>query len=243
MQNEKDFCFILMSFLVLAACSNENESNSDEKKSKASENKSEKKKNDDDKNKESDESNSKVSNKEQNNTSNDTQSSNESSVENEELNQDVTQNNNQQNRALTKDEITQKMKNGVNVNGMVDADGDTWYQAPGNGDVVGYNKADGTQCTVGGCVTPEQQMETNSEDPETANTGDVNTEINSAETEDEYINALRKKYNGGLSSGEIQTKHAIEEGYYDGDDAEEVYNEIEQREAEVDSGKYDHYKE
>ncbi len=40
---KKIFVLFLMSFLVLAACSNENESNSDEKKSQASENKSEKK--------------------------------------------------------------------------------------------------------------------------------------------------------------------------------------------------------
>ncbi|WP_432718042.1 hypothetical protein [Staphylococcus equorum] len=39
---KKIFVLFLMSFLVLAACSNENESNSDEKKSQASENKSEK---------------------------------------------------------------------------------------------------------------------------------------------------------------------------------------------------------
>ena len=35
-----------------------------------------------------------------------------------------------------------------------------------------------------------------------------------------------EKYNGGLSSGELQTKHAIEQGYYEGDDAEEVYQNI-----------------
>ena len=33
-----------------------------------------------------------------------------------------------------------------------------------------------------------------------------------------------KKYNGGLSSAELQTKTAIEQGYYDGDNADEVYN-------------------
>ena len=42
---------------------------------------------------------------------------------------------------------------------MVDADGNTWYQAQGAGDVIGYTKPDGTQCTVGGCVTPQQQQE------------------------------------------------------------------------------------
>lgn len=53
-----------------------------------------------------------------------------------------------------------------------------------------------------------------------------------------------KKYNGGLSSAEIQTKHAIEQGYYDGDEAEQqaVYDEIERREADIEAGKFDHYK-
>lgn len=76
----------------------------------------------------------------------------------------------------------------------------------------------------------------------TDTTEDVNAEINAATTKDELINALRKKYNGGLSSGELQTKNAIEQGYYDGDDAEAVYKEIQQREADIAAGKYDHYR-
>ena len=55
--------------------------------------------------------------------------------------------------------------------------------------------------------------------------------------------ALREKYNGGLSSGEIQTKHAIEQGYYDGDNADEVMDEIEKTEQEIADGKYDQYEE
>ncbi|MDT4036346.1 hypothetical protein RPO35_06090 [Staphylococcus hominis] len=71
---------------------------------------------------------------------------------------------------------------------------------------------------------------------------DPNAELNAAETEDEYYDALRKKYNGGLSSGEIQTKHAIEQGYYEGDDAEEVYQNIKEQEADIVAGKWDKYK-
>lgn len=73
-------------------------------------------------------------------------------------------------------------------------------------------------------------------------TPDPNAEINAAETEDEYYDALRKKYNGGLSSGELQTKHAIEQGYYEGDDAEEVYQNIKEQEADIAAGKWDKYK-
>lgn len=76
----------------------------------------------------------------------------------------------------------------------------------------------------------------------TYTTEDVNAEINAATTKDELINALHKKYNGGLSSGELQTKNAIEQGYYDGDDTEAVYKEIQQREADIAAGKYDHYR-
>ena len=67
----------------------------------------------------------------------------------------------------------------------------------------------------------------------------VETEEEVAEAEKE---ALREKYNGGLSSGEIQTKHAIEQGYYDGDNADEVMAEIEKSEQEIAKGKYDQYK-
>ncbi|WP_213563259.1 hypothetical protein [Staphylococcus auricularis] len=71
---------------------------------------------------------------------------------------------------------------------------------------------------------------------------DVNAKINAAETEEEYYNALREKYNGGLSSAEIQTKFAIEQGYYDGDDADEVYNKILEEEEKIENGVYDQYK-
>lgn len=71
---------------------------------------------------------------------------------------------------------------------------------------------------------------------------DPNAEINAARTEDEYVDALRKKYHGGLSSAELQTKTAIEQGYYDGDDADEVYKTIQEREQDITNGKYDQYK-
>ncbi|MFH4903424.1 MULTISPECIES: hypothetical protein [Staphylococcus] len=236
---------LLASFLVLAACGNKEESkleDNKETKSSSKESKKDDKKSDDDK--ESDKEKDKSDD-----TSNGSDKAKEAdNVQNKQTNENeeqTTSENESQNRALTKEEISQQMKNGVNVNGMVDADGDTWYQAPGNGDVVGYTKPDGTQCTVGGCVTPAQQERMDAEqdnEEQYDETDDVNAEINSAETEDEQVEALRKKYNGGLSSGELQTKTAIEQGYYDGDDADEVYNKIEEREAEIESGKYDQYK-
>ncbi|MHD0449627.1 hypothetical protein ACY2DB_12215 [Staphylococcus cohnii] len=242
---KKVLFLLLASFLVLTACGNKEESKSEDKKetkSSSEESKKDDKKSDDDK--ESDKEKDKSDD-----TSNGSDKAKEAdNVQNKQTNENeeqTTSENESQNRALTKEEISQQMKNGVNVNGMVDADGDTWYQAPGNGDVVGYTKPDGTQCTVGGCVTPAQQERMDAEqdnEEQYDETDDVNAEINSAETEDEQVEALRKKYNGGLSSGELQTKTAIEQGYYDGDDADEVYNKIEEREAEIESGKYDQYK-
>lgn len=241
---KKVLFLLLASFLVLTACGQEENKLEDNKETKSSskESKKDDKKSDDDK--ESDKEKDKSDD-----TSNGSDKAKEAdNVQNKQTNENeeqTTSENESQNRALTKEEISQQMKNGVNVNGMVDADGDTWYQAPGNGDVVGYTKPDGTQCTVGGCVTPAQQERMDAEqdnEEQYDETDDVNAEINSAETEDEQVEALRKKYNGGLSSGELQTKTAIEQGYYDGDDADEVYNKIEEREAEIESGKYDQYK-
>ncbi|MDW8564384.1 hypothetical protein [Staphylococcus shinii] len=229
---------LLVSFLALAACGNSEESKSDDKKETKSSNEKNKK----DNKKSNDDKKSDKEKEESNDNSDDTDNV---KVADNEQSEQTTSENKSQNKALTKEEISQQMKNGVNVNGMVDADGDTWYQAPGNGDVVGYTKPDGTQCTVGGCVTPAQQERMDAEqdnEEQYDETDDVNAEINSAETEDEQVEALRKKYNGGLSSGELQTKTAIEQGYYDGDDADEVYNKIEEREADIESGKYDHYK-
>ncbi|ATH60708.1 hypothetical protein BJG89_10660 [Staphylococcus nepalensis] len=247
---KKVLFLILASFLVLGACGNSEESKSEDKKeTKASDTKSKKDDKKKDEDKESDKDKESDENKESDDTSNSSDKAKEAdNVQNKQTNEkeeQKTSENESQNRALTKEEISQQMKNGVNVNGMVDADGDTWYQAPGNGDVVGYTKPNGTQCTVGGCVTPAQQerMDAEQDDAEQYDeTDDVNAEINSAETEDEQVEALRKKYNGGLSSGELQTKTAIEQGYYDGDNADEVYNKIEEREAEIESGKYDQYK-
>ncbi|WP_436863643.1 hypothetical protein [Mammaliicoccus sciuri] len=61
-----------------------------------------------------------------------------------------------QEQSPTKDEMAQKFKNGENINGQVDNEGNEYVQAQGNGDAMGYYKADGSYCTVGGCLTPEE---------------------------------------------------------------------------------------
>lgn len=103
---------------------------------------------------------------------------------------------------------------------MVDADGDTWYQAPGNGDVVGYVKPDGTQCTVGGCVTPEQQekMDEEETDGSTAKYDPNNP----------YMNLPNQEWreNAPITSGELQTRNEILNGTYEGEDAEQILEAI-----------------
>lgn len=96
---------------------------------------------------------------------------------------------------------------------------------------------------------PDEYYSNDQLDPETGLPKDdaVPRKVGEEPTEEEIAeaekDALREKYNGGLSSGEIQTKHAIEQGYYDGDNADEVMAEIEKSEQEIADGKYDHYKE
>ncbi|HHQ6948341.1 TPA: hypothetical protein ACSTP8_001874 [Staphylococcus aureus] len=137
---------LLVSTLALTACG----SNDGDKKEGSK--KTETKKDNKDKKKETKaKTEAKKENANQNNNSNQMNNENNSNL-------DI---NRQNNRPLTKDEISQRAKNGHNVNGMVDADGNTWYQAQGSGDVIGYTKPDGTQCTVGGCVTPQQQEQIN----------------------------------------------------------------------------------
>lgn len=102
----------------------------------------------------------KKDNNNQQETNQNEQENNQKKSDNQEQSNNKHQTNN--NEPLSKEEITRMMKNGGNVDGMVDEDGDTWYQAPGTGhDVVGYTKPDGTTCTVGGCTTPEEQEKAN----------------------------------------------------------------------------------
>lgn len=183
----KRLLFLLFaSLLVLAACGNEEKKEEHKKEKQSSEVK--KKSEDSKSDKESKKDTKKeTSNEEANSQDIETQQYNDASTEESSFN-----------RLLTKEEISQKFKNGQNVNGMVDADGDTWYQAPGNGDVVGYTKSDGTQCTVGGCTTP-QELENMKNDidrtPEEqrAHKNWVNDQVewvNASETEKE---AIRKR--------------------------------------------------
>lgn len=169
---------LLASFLVLGACGQKEESKSDNQKSEKTQKKDkkeDKKKSDSKKGsqKENDENNQSQEAAVQNDNQQQADQQNMNAQNNEQQNTQqatVPQNNQQQNtnvqnnqqaaqpqqsQALTKEEMTQKLKSGQNVNGMVDAEGNTWHQGPGGGDAVGITKPDGTTCTVGGCMTPD----------------------------------------------------------------------------------------
>lgn len=101
----------------------------------------------------------KKDNNNQQETNQNEQKSNQEQSDNQEQSNNKQQTSN--NEPMSKEEITKIIRDGGNVDGMVDEDGDTWYQAPGGGDVNGYTKPDGTVCTVGGCTTPEEQEKAN----------------------------------------------------------------------------------
>lgn len=105
--------------------------------------------------------------------------------------------------------------------------GDAMFDMPGSAD--GYYSNDQ--------LDPETGLPKDDAVPHKNSEGPTDEEIAEGEKE-----ALREKYNGGLSSGEMQTKTAIEQGYYDGPNEDEVMAEIEQSEQEIADGKYDEYK-
>lgn len=117
-----------------------------------------------------------------------------------------------QEQSITKDEMAQKFKNGENVDGQVDADGNTYVQGQGGGDAMGYYKPDGSFCTVGGCVSPDSQKQQD------------------VPSDNSYIQEAQDWRNNtgtGLSSGEMQLKQQILDGTYEGQDEEEVLEAIE----------------
>lgn len=233
---KKLFYLIFASLLILGACSqnNDNVSKADDKKS---ESKTDSKSNDTKKEKKSD--NKKKETKEK-----------ETTKENQQDNSNnVTNSDNQQLAEKDQQDTEENVNAGLNANQTQNNNhaGSSSDHEPTKEEIFKWDKENIPGGTDYGLIDPEDVKSedvADSEDVEDdeSDTKDVNAEINAAQTEDEYYNALRKKYNGGLSSGELQTKQAIEQGYYDGDDADEVYQKIQDEEAKIDNGEYDQYK-
>ncbi|MBU6112444.1 hypothetical protein [Mammaliicoccus lentus] len=158
----KKLLFLLFaSLLVLGACGQKGETISKEESTKKTESKDKKKDNDKkDKSEKEDKESAKESEAKteekstEENTTERPQSTEEDTAE-EQINEEASQ----QEQAPTKEEMEQKFKNGEDLNGQVDNEGNEYVQAQGNGDAMGYYKPDGSYCTVGGCLTPDEMEE------------------------------------------------------------------------------------
>lgn len=97
----------------------------------------------------------KVDNKKKDNNKNQTEnsSSNQSITQNFQLNQDKSQ-------FVNNKQPENQFNHAQYINGKQGQYHNEWYQAPGNGDAIGYITPDGTQCTVGRSVSPSQQKVT-----------------------------------------------------------------------------------
>lgn len=249
---KKLFALLVMSILIISACGQSDEKTKEDTEDKAATEKKDKSqsKNDEKENqKDTDDNQQKESNKQNEQQANNEASNNQNQDEpSKEEQHQQTQQNQQVNLSNITDRATLES---VIYGNYAEIDKIKAYNsAVANGVIPQGNVTEGPASAAyesslrveSGAEQSvyDQNAQSQAEEP----TEDVNAEINAAQTEEEYIDALRKKYNGGLSSAEIQTKHAIEQGYYEGDEAEQqaVYDEIERREADIEAGKFDHYK-
>ncbi|UDI78806.1 hypothetical protein HYI43_09665 [Staphylococcus taiwanensis] len=250
---KKVLFIFLLSMLVVAGCSH-TDSNNDNKDKKSNTHASSKQK-DKDTSKEKD---SKDEKSEDNNSndkdSKDQNKSDENSNESDNHKNTVNNQSAKDNSQIDVNNITDRATLASIINSNQYSEGDkvaAYNSAVANGVIPQGNVMEGSASEAyasslrvesGKEKSVYDQSQNNNNASSQSNEADPNAEINAATNEDDYVDALRKKYNGGLSSGEIQTKNAIEQGTYDGDDADEVYNTIQQREQDIANGKYDKYK-
>ena len=178
---------VLVSFLVLAACGQDESKSEDKKETKSTDKESKKdnKKSDKEKDKSDDKSNEKVADKEsleQTNTQ-------EQQTTQEQVN---TQQQLVQSQEKSQYEEQQNSQGSNNEQSNVPA-GDAMF---------GEYKDDGSYCTVGGCLTPEQQK-----DQEEANYEEMENQGYSREEYDEIQNKAaelqQQRDNGEISSEEF----------------------------------------
>lgn len=165
---KKLLVLLFASLLVLGACGQKEESSSkdDTKETKKVVKKEEKKESDKDKTKK--ESAKKAEPKTEESTTEEVNTTEQPTQE----------------QAPTKEEMAQKFKNGENVNGQIDNEGNQYVQAQGGGDAMGYYKPDGSFCTVGGCVSPEAQarMDRETENVQEENNSGITTHEDGRQT-------------------------------------------------------------
>lgn len=246
---KKLFAFLAMSILIVSACGQNDEKPKEDTEDKAA---TEKKDKSQSKNEENEKKKQTDKNQQKENNTQDEQQANTEQQNKDESTAEKQNQQNQQSQQVDLSNITDRatLENVIYGNYAEIDKIKAYNSAVANGVIPQGNVTEGpASAAYESSLRVEngaeqsvynQNAQSQAEEP----TEDVNAEINAAQTEEEYIDALRKKYNGGLSSAEIQTKHAIEQGYYDGDEAEQqaVYDEIERREADIEAGKFDHYK-
>ncbi|RIN14231.1 MULTISPECIES: hypothetical protein [Mammaliicoccus] len=206
---KKIIVMLFASLLVLSACGDKEEESSskDDTKETKKEVKKDKPKKESDKDKTKKESAKKSEPKTEEQSTEEVTTNEQQTTEEVNSTEQATQE-----QAPTKEEMAQKFKNGEDVNGLVDNEGNEYVQAQGGGDAMGYYKPDGSFCTVGGCVSPEAQ------------------EQQDIPSDNSYIQEgqdWRNNTGTGLSSGEMQLKQQILNGTYEGPDEEEVLEAIE----------------
>lgn len=188
---KKVLFLLLASFLVLAACGNKEEDKSEDKKETKSsdkESKKEDKESDKEKNKSEDKSNEEVATQDE---------TTEQPVESQEqVNTQEQQSVQSQEQTPVAEEQTSQGANNEESN------------LPAGDAMFGEYKDDGTYCTVGGCLSPEQQKE-----QEEANYEEMENQGYSREEYDEIQNKgaeLQKQRNNGEISSEEFTDRYLE---------------------------------
>ncbi|MDG0821380.1 hypothetical protein M4L38_01190 [Staphylococcus equorum] len=192
----KKLLFLLLaSFLVLAACGQEESKTEDKKETKASDKESKKdddKKSDEEKDKSHDKSNEEVANEEP--QSQEQQSTEEPMQSQEQVNTQEEQPVQSQEQAPVAEEQTSQGANNEESN------------LPAGDAMFGEYKDDGTYCTVGGCLSPEQQKE-----QEEANYEEMENQGYSREEYDEIQNKgaelQQQRNNGEISSEEFTDRY------------------------------------
>ncbi|WP_239740915.1 hypothetical protein [Mammaliicoccus sp. M-M45] len=178
---KKLLVLLFASLLVLSACGEKKEESSskDDTKETKKEVKKDKPKKESDKDKTKKESAKKSEPKTEEQTTEEVTTNEQQTTQDATPTEEVAQE-----QAPTKEEMAQKFKNGEDVNGLVDNEGNEYVQAQGGGDAMGYYKPDGSFCTVGGCVSPEAQarMDRETENVQEENNSGITTHEDGRQT-------------------------------------------------------------
>ncbi|MDW4140922.1 hypothetical protein [Staphylococcus saprophyticus] len=196
---KKVLFLFLASFLVLTACGNKEESKSEDKKETESSSKDDKKK---DESKKSNDDKKDESNKEDSSNAGNTQQDESQQANAKQQTQNVEQTQEQVN--TEEQQPVQSVEQAPAQDEQQNSQGNNNEQSnvPAGDAMFGEYKDDGSYCTVGGCLTPEQQK-----DQEEANYEEMENQGYSREEYDEIQNKAaelqQQRDNGEISSEEF----------------------------------------